>query len=67
MFHRLLDFVSLGCHHRRITKPFSAVRQTRSDSQWERVDGTKGDGHYVVCLYCGKKFAYDWTRMRIVR
>jgi hypothetical protein len=21
---------------------------------------------YVVCLDCGKEFAYDWNRMRIV-
>ena len=24
-------------------------------------------GTYVVCLACGKEFAYDWQAMKIVR
>jgi predicted transcriptional regulator len=34
-------------------------------SQWDSVGA--GTQHYVVCLECGKKFNYDWERMRIVR
>jgi hypothetical protein len=22
--------------------------------------------HYVVCLDCGRKFEYDWDKMRVV-
>ena len=25
---------------------------------------TKNDETYVVCLECGRRFAYDWARMR---
>jgi len=25
-----------------------------------------GPSHYIVCLDCGKKFAYDWQNMRII-
>lgn len=43
------------CSHRRITRPITPV-------------GKGGVAHgdtYVVCLDCGKQFAYDLERMRI--
>jgi len=40
------------------------MRASASDD-WEAVGS--GPSHYVVCLECGKKFAYDWQHMRIVR
>jgi hypothetical protein len=68
MFAKLFDFLSLGCHHRRISKPFAAARTTSSSNgEWESVQpATRGD-HYVVCLECGKKFGYDWSRMKMIR
>jgi len=41
------------CGHRRLSRPLS---------------GRKGDpysGTYVVCLDCGKHFAYDWKTMQV--
>jgi hypothetical protein len=35
-------------------------------AEWETLS-TSGAAHYVVCLDCGKKFAYDWSEMRVVR
>ncbi len=68
MFQKLFDLLSFGCHHRRISKPFSAARaQSNGTAQWERVDNLSGSAHYVVCLDCGRKFAYDWSRMRVVK
>lgn len=51
-----------GCSHRRMTFPIT-LRTSAS------VDGkqiTQADT-YVVCLECGRQFAYDWTTMRITR
>jgi hypothetical protein len=69
MLQRLFELLSFGCHHRRISKPFAAARasQTSSSDQWESLDKETGGGHYVVCLECGKKFGYDWARMKMIR
>ena len=65
MLQRLFDFLSFGCHHRRISKPFAAARDAQSASKagWDQP----GSGHYVVCLECGKKFGYDWSQMKMIR
>jgi hypothetical protein len=65
MFQRLFDLISFGCHHRRISKPFAAARDSQSSSKGEW--GQPGGGHYVVCLECGKKFGYDWSQMKMIR
>jgi hypothetical protein len=41
-----------GCHHKRTSFPLTSRSRT---------------GTYVACLDCGKEFAYDWRRMRIIR
>ncbi len=43
------------CSHRRITRPITPVTKT----------GEVHHGTYVVCLDCGKQFAYDATEMKI--
>ena len=43
------------CPHRRLTRPVTPVTKT----------GVPRGGAYVVCLDCGKQFAYDTTEMRI--
>lgn len=48
-----------GCWHKKISFPQTHKRGQRSDTG--AVTGT-----YVVCLDCGREFAYDWQRMRIV-
>ena len=68
MFQKLFEILSLGCHHRRISKPFAAARTAQnSSSEWENVERQSGGGHYVVCLECGKKFGYDWAQMKMIR
>jgi hypothetical protein len=49
-----------GCWHRNLSFPLS-VKPEQPRSPVARRTGT-----YVVCLDCGKEFAYDWQDMRIV-
>ena len=66
MVEKLLQILSITCSHKRTSQPFTAASTVTSRSDdWDAV-GT-GPSHYVVCLECGKKFAYDWQEMRIVR
>ncbi len=44
-----------GCPHRRMTRPMTPVSKS----------GVPSGGTYVVCLQCGKQFAYDWDHMRL--
>ena len=68
MFQKLFEILSLGCHHRRISKPFAAARTSSSSSgEWESVQTSSSRDHYVVCLECGKKFGYDWSQMKMLR
>jgi hypothetical protein len=43
------------CPHRRLTRPVTPVTKA----------GVAHGGTYVVCLDCGKQFAYDTKEMRI--
>ena len=43
------------CSHRRLTWPITPVRNP----------GVPSGETYVVCLDCGKQFAYDWDHMRL--
>lgn len=58
MFSRLLDML-FGCVHKRYSFPITVKKGRRSPAAL--VTGT-----YVVCLDCGKEFAYDWKQMKIV-
>jgi hypothetical protein len=66
MFEKLLQVLHITCNHRKISKPFAAAvgNDTGTGLEWDSVGN--GPGHYVVCLDCGKKFAYDWANMRMV-
>jgi len=55
----LLDFL-FGCNHKNFSFPITKKRGQRV-SPAASVTGT-----YVVCLDCGKEFAYDWKEMKIV-
>jgi hypothetical protein len=48
----------MGCAHARTTFPLTPGRKTPAPSATR-------SGMYVVCLDCGKEFAYDWEGMRI--
>lgn len=54
MFQSVLNFL-LRCSHRRITRPFTRIGKT----------GALQGATYVVCLDCGKEFAYNWKEMRV--
>ncbi len=43
------------CRHRRTSFPRSPASQSKAQPE----------DMYVVCLDCGKRFHYDWERMRI--
>ncbi len=47
-----------GCSHQRTTFPLTPGRRTQAPSATRL-------GTYVVCLDCGKEFAYDWSSMRV--
>jgi hypothetical protein len=48
-----------GCWHRNYSFPMTAKRGQRSAAA--SITGT-----YVVCLDCGKEFAYDWHQMKVI-
>jgi len=58
-----MSFLELvfGCSHKRCSFPITAKGAQR------RSDAASVTGTYVVCLACGKEFAYDWQSMKIVR
>jgi hypothetical protein len=57
MFHTILNGL-FGCNHHRTTFPLTPGRKPAAPSATR-------NGTYVVCLDCGKEFAYDWDRMRV--
>ena len=56
MLQALLNSL-FSCSHHRTTFPLTPARRNGSP-------GTR-NGTYVVCLDCGKEFAYDWSSMRV--
>ncbi|HEY6305323.1 MAG TPA: hypothetical protein VI488_02560 [Candidatus Angelobacter sp.] len=52
--------VLFGCSHKSLSFPITKRRGQRMSTA-AQVTGT-----YVVCLDCGKEFAYDWQKMKIV-
>lgn len=60
MFSNLLNAL-FGCSHRNYSFPITAKPGQR------RSEAASVTGTYVVCLDCGKEFAYDWQQMKFVR
>jgi len=67
MFKKFMQLISLSCRHRRMSKPFAAASSGRAAvaSDWDTVNSSTNT-HYVVCLDCGHKFPYDWSKMKVV-
>jgi predicted transcriptional regulator len=67
MLEKVLQILSISCSHRKISQPFTAAAVVNGSPSgpWQSIGAPAS--HYVVCLECGKKFTYDWERMRIVR
>ena len=59
MIGSLLDLL-FACKHRRTTFPFTPVKRKDAEGREEPPGAT-----YVVCLECGKQFAYDWEKMQL--
>jgi hypothetical protein len=55
----LFEFL-FGCWHRHMCFP-----RTPKPGQ-RRIPAAFWSGTYVVCLDCGKEFAYDWDQLRIL-
>jgi hypothetical protein len=49
-----------GCWHSHYSFPITVRTGTR------RGKAASLTGTYVVCLDCGKEFAYDWQQMKVV-
>ncbi len=64
MFEKFLQLLAMTCRHKRTSQPFAAAvaTVTAPGGQWDTVGS--GPSHYIVCLDCGKKIAYDWANMR---
>jgi hypothetical protein len=56
---KLLDAL-FGCSHKNHTFPMKAKPGQHLPSAAAMT------GTYVVCLDCGKEFAYDWRQMKVV-
>ena len=59
MLTSLVDAL-FGCWHRNYSFPITARRGPR------RSAAAAMTGTYVVCLDCGKEFAYDWHEMKVI-
>jgi hypothetical protein len=57
MLHSIFNSL-FGCSHQRTTFPITPGRRNAGFS-------APAANTYVVCLDCGKEFAYDWKAMRI--
>ena len=60
MFQSILNGL-FGCSHQRTTFPLTPLRRIAGISS----PNTASKGAYVVCLDCGKEFAYNWDAMRV--
>lgn len=49
-----------GCWHKKLSFPITKRKRKRGEA-------TFPVGTYVVCLDCGKEFAYDWDRMKLIQ
>jgi hypothetical protein len=59
MLARVLDGI-FGCWHQRLSFPITVRGGAR------RNKAAAATGTYVVCLNCGKEFAYDWREMKVI-
>lgn len=60
MIGKLLEAL-FGCRHARYSFPVTVRRTKQRRPQAAALTGT-----YVVCLDCGKEFAYDWQAMQVI-
>jgi len=49
-----------GCWHKNVSFP-----QTHRKGERRSASAAQA-GTYIVCLDCGREFAYDWKQMRVI-
>jgi hypothetical protein len=59
MIYNLFDML-FGCTHANYSFPITAKGAHRN------IAAAGPTGTYVVCLDCGKEFAYDWEAMKVL-
>jgi hypothetical protein len=59
MIFNFLDML-FGCWHNNYSFPITAKGEARKNA------AAQATGTYVVCLDCGKEFAYDWQNMKVI-
>ena len=67
MLNKVLQLLNIACRHNKMSQPFAtaaAKPKSPSSAGWDPV--APAGKHYVVCFDCGKKFEYDWKKMKIV-
>jgi hypothetical protein len=62
MLHSVINSL-FGCSHNRTTFPITRGRKSLSVAA--AATSNAGNRTYVVCLDCGKEFAYDWKSMSV--
>jgi hypothetical protein len=58
MIANLMDIL-FGCWHSNYSFPITVKSGSRHGA-------ARATGTYVVCLDCGREFAYDWKAMKVV-
>jgi hypothetical protein len=68
MFEKVLNLLMVGCRHTHLSVPFSmdVARQHKVHLDWTE-ELPPGSTHYVVCLDCGRRYAYDWNAMKVIK
>ena len=68
MFEKVLNLLMIGCRHTRLSVPFSmdVARQNKVHLDWAE-ELPASCTHYVVCLNCGRRYAYDWNAMKVIK
>jgi hypothetical protein len=64
MFQSIFNSL-FGCSHQRTTFPITPGRKPNQQNAGISAPGGARSGTYVVCLACGKEFAYNWEAMQI--
>lgn len=68
MLERVWSMMGLGCRHSRLSVPYP-VELARPEGEvhldWQQE--LPPCSHYVVCVACGKRFAYDWNEMKVIK
>ena len=64
----MFQFVAslFGCTHHHCTFPMTARTLRKTHQAGAPASGKPSPKTYVVCLDCGKEFAYDWEKMKKV-